>query len=167
MEKSFFSFLLRQADQIIIGPIGNSAKLLLPPLVEHFIYQLPFMERVKINLEFIFRASPSILYQFFTTPSCLIRWFCDEVDITDNTYTFSWSGSEEVAEVIDEIEDELIRFQWEDAEDDEFLEFHISKSPVTSETILALVDFCDEDEVSDQTQYWESLMDKLRVETGG
>ena len=125
------------------------------------------MERVKINLEYIFRASPSILYQFFTTPSCLIRWFCDEVDISDNVYTFSWSGSEEVAEVIDEIENELIRFQWEDAEDEEFLEFHISKSPVTSETILILVDFCDEDEVSDQTQYWDSLMDKLRKETGG
>lgn len=125
------------------------------------------MERVKINLEFIFRASPTILYKFFTTPSCLIRWFCEEVDISEDTYTFAWAGSEEEAEVIDEIEDELIRFQWSDAEDHEFLEFHIARSPVTSETILSIVDFCDEDEVSDQTQYWENLMEKLRKETGG
>jgi len=126
------------------------------------------MERVKLNLEFLFRASPTILYKFFSTPSCLIRWFCDEVDITDDTYTFVWAGSEEQAEVIDEIEDELIRFQWEDAEDDdEFLEFRISRSPVTGETILSLIDFCDEDEVDDQTQYWNNLMDKLRKATGG
>lgn len=126
------------------------------------------MERVKINLEYIFRASPTILFKFFTTPSCLIRWFCDEVDINENEYTFVWQGSEEDAELIDEIEDELIRFQWEDAEDDEeYLEFHISRSPVTAETILIISDFCDEDEVDDQTQYWENLMDKLRKATGG
>lgn len=126
------------------------------------------MERVKLNLEFLFLASPTILYKFFSTPSCLIRWFCDEVDITDDSYTFVWAGSEERAEVIDEIADELIRFQWEDAEsDDEFLEFQISRSPVTGETILSLIDYCDEDEVADQTQYWNNLMDKLRKATGG
>ena len=153
--------------QIFTGPAGLPAKQLPLTLIGHLIINSPFMDRVKINLEFIFRASPSILFQFFTTPSCLIRWCCDEVDISDNVYTFAWSGSEEVAEVIDEVEDELIRFHWEDSEEGEFLEFHISRSPVTAETILLLSDFCDDDEVSDQTQYWESLMDKLRKETGG
>ncbi len=126
------------------------------------------MERVKFNLEFLFRASPTILYKFFTTPSCLIRWFCDEVDIQGNTFTFIWSGSEEVAYLIEEVEDELIRFQWEDAEDEEeFLEFRISKSPVTGETILEITDFCDEDETDDQRQYWESQISELQKETGG
>ena len=56
----------------------------------------------------------------------------------------------------------------QDAEDEEeYLEFHISRSPVTSETILVISDFCDEDEVDDQTQYWDNLMDKLRKATGG
>ena len=65
------------------------------------------MKRVKIDIEFIFRASPTIIYKFITTPSCLIRWFCDEVDIEGETYSFVWEGSEEVAEMIDDIEDEL------------------------------------------------------------
>lgn len=126
------------------------------------------MERVKLNLEFLFKASPTILYKFFTTPSCLIRWFCDEVDIQNNTFTFIWSGSEEVAFLVEEVEDELVRFQWEDAEDEEeFLEFRISKSPVTGETILEITDFCDEDEMDDQRQYWESQISLLRKETGG
>ena len=126
------------------------------------------MNRAQITLEFIFRASPTILYKFLTTPSCLIRWFCDEVDIQEETYTFVWSGAEEVAEMIDDFEDELVRFRWEDAEsDEEFLEFKLSRSPVTGETILEIVDYCDEDEVDDQKQLWESQIKMLRQETGG
>ena len=126
------------------------------------------MERVKFTVEHIFRASPTILYKFFTTPACLIRWFCDEVDIQDTTFTFSWDGAEEVAEIIEDIEDELVKFRWDEAEtDEEYLEFKMYKSPVTGETILELTDFCDDDEVDDQKQYWDNQMKQLRQETGG
>lgn len=126
------------------------------------------MEKVKFTMEFIFRASPSILYKFLTTPSCLTRWFCDEVDINGETFTFVWSGAEEEAEMIEDVEDEVVRLRWEDADEDgEFLEYHISKSPVTGETILRITDFADEDEVDDQRQYWETQMARLRSETGG
>lgn len=126
------------------------------------------MERVKIDLEFIFRASPTILYKFITTPSCLIRWFSDEVDIQGDTFTFSWSGSEEVAELIEDVEDSRVRFQWEDADsDEEFLEFRMRKSPVTNETILEITDYCDADEIDDQKQLWDSQIKQLRSATGG
>jgi len=125
------------------------------------------MKRVQFELEFIFRASPTILYQFLTTPACLIRWFCDAVDIQDDTYTFEWSGSEEIADLVDDIEDERIRFHWEDSEDDEYLEFRMRKSPVTNETILEITDWSDDDEVDDQKQLWESQIAVLRQETGG
>ena len=115
----------------------------------------------------IFRASPTILYKFFTTPSCLIRWFCDEVDITGDEYNFIWSGAGEMATIIDDIEDERVRFKWEDGEEDEYFEFRMSKSPVTGETILEITDYCDEDELDDQRQLWESQMNMLRQETGG
>lgn len=125
------------------------------------------MKRVSLDLEFIFRASPTILYKFLTTPSCLIRWFCDEVDITKEEYAFVWSGAEELATLIDDIEDERVRFEWEDGEDGEYFEFRMSKSPVTGETILEITDFCDEDEVDDTRQLWESQMKVLKQETGG
>lgn len=124
-------------------------------------------DRVSFTLEFLFRASPTILYRFVTTPSCLIRWFCDEVDITDETFTFVWSGAEEAAEMIDDIEDERVRFHWEDTDDKEYLEFRFSRSPVTGETILEITDFCDADEVDDQKQLWGSQVKMLRQETGG
>lgn len=126
------------------------------------------MQRVSINLEFLFKASPAILYKFLTTPSCLIRWFCDEIDIQGDTFTFVWEGSEEIAELIDDIEEERVRFKWEDADDDEeYLEFRFSRSPVTGETILEITDYCDEDEQDDQRLLWESQIKVLRQETGG
>lgn len=125
------------------------------------------MERVSFNMEFIFRASPTILYKFLTTPSCLIRWFCDGVDINEDVYTFSWEGYEENAELMDDVEEERLRFHWEEADDGEFLEFRLSKSPVTGETVLEITDFADEDEVEDQRQLWESQIKLLRQETGG
>ena len=126
-----------------------------------------FMERVSFEMEFLFRASPTILYKFLTTPSCLVRWFCDGVDIEDDVFMFEWSGSEEEAKLIDDIEEERVRFQWEDAEDGEYLEFRMEISPVTNETIMYITDFCDADEEADQKQLWENQMEMLRRETGG
>ena len=126
------------------------------------------MERVKFTSEFIFRASPNIVYQFLTDPACLTRWFCDEVDINDSTYTFVWSGSPEVAELIEDSEGSMVRFAWEDADDDdEYLEFNITKSPVTGETIMYVTDFADDDEVEDQKALWETQLTRMRAEMGG
>ncbi|WP_235293019.1 START-like domain-containing protein [Portibacter lacus] len=125
------------------------------------------MSRVQIKMEFIFRASPAILYSFLTTPSTLIRWFCDEVDIENDVYTFSWDGAEEVAELIDDIEEERLKFQWEDADDNEYLEYKMYKSDVTNETVLEIIDWCDDDEAEEQKDLWETQINKLRIECGG
>jgi hypothetical protein len=78
-----------------------------------------------------------------------------------------WNDTEEVAELVMDHEDELVQFKWEDApSEDEYLEFKIYKSPVTGETILEVTDFCDDDEVEDQKQYWVSQLEKLRKESG-
>lgn len=126
------------------------------------------MNRIKFTVEFLFRASPNILYKFFTTPDLLIRWFCDEADITGKTYTFFWEGTEEVAFLKDSDEGNMLRLHWEEADDDdEYLEFSLSKSPVTGETILLITDFCDDDEIEDQKQLWETQIAALRSATGG
>ena len=126
------------------------------------------MKRVKLDLEFIFRASPAIIYTFITTSECLVRWFCDEVDITNDTFTFYWSGSSEVAYLIDDIEEERVRMKWEDADDpEEYLEFRMYKSDITNETILEITDFCDADEVQEISDLWATQMVELKKECGG
>ncbi len=126
------------------------------------------MERVSYNIEILFRASTTIVHKFLTTPDCLIRWFCDKADIVDNEYIYSWNGDEQMAAIIDDVEGEYVRLQWDDAEsDDEFLEFRLSKSPVTNETILIITDWCDDDEIEDQKQLWINQMGAMKKAMGG
>ena len=126
------------------------------------------MDREKIDLEFIFRASPNVLYDFFTATANLVRWFCDQVDINDTTYTFYWSGSDETAFLVEDEPAERLRFKWEDAdEEEEYFEVRMFKSPVTGETVLEITDYCDNDEVEEQTRLWNSQIDNLRRACGG
>lgn len=125
-------------------------------------------KRTMYKIEYIFRASPTIVYQFLTTPACLVRWFCDEVDISGNVYTFFWDGDEQKAVLIEDWEDELLRFEWEDAPmPNEYLEFRLSKSPITEETVLIITDFCDVNDIKSANKLWDSQINQMRVETGG
>lgn len=125
------------------------------------------MKRVSIDLEFIFKASPAILYKFLTNNDCLVRWFCDACDLTGESYTFTWEGSEEVAELVDDIEEERIRFIWEDAEEGEYLEFRMYKAELTQQTILEITDFCDEGDEESHADLWSSQIATLQIECGG
>ena len=121
------------------------------------------MNRSPINLEFIFKASPTILYKFLTTPTCLIRWFCDKVDNAGDEFIFIWGNSEEHAILIDDIEDERVRFHWVEADDpNEYLEFKMYKSSVTNETVLEISDFCDKGDEKNQKNLWLSLLPKMK-----
>lgn len=125
-------------------------------------------KRVSVKMEYIFRASPTIVYQFLSSPACLVRWFCDEVDISGNQYTFTWDGEQEIALLIEDWEDEVLRFEWEDAPaPNEYLEFSISRSPITNETVLQITDFCDAHEGKELKKLWDAQISQMRTETGG
>lgn len=125
------------------------------------------MDRVKIKVDFLLNASPSLLYRFFTSPSDIIRWFCDKADVAGDVYTFEWNGYEEEAKLTEDIEEELVRFDWLDEDrDGEYLEFAISTSGMTGETILEITDFCDRDEIDEQKALWTTQIDQLRKGAG-
>ncbi len=125
------------------------------------------MERVKIEVEFLMRASPSLLHRYFTAPGDIIRWFCDRVDIIKGVYTFEWSGAGEEARLAENVENELVRFEWlEDDRRGEYLEFKITKAGVTNQTVLVITDFCDDDEIDEQKELWTTQIDTLRKATG-
>ena len=126
------------------------------------------MKRVPVKMEFISKASPAIIYKFLTTPSCLVRWFCDNVDILEQEYTFSWDGSEEVARLVEDHEEERLKFKWDDAEtEEEYLEFVMYKSPITGETVLEIVDFADEGEEQEVQDLWSTQIETMKREAGG
>jgi len=112
-------------------------------------------KKVKYSLEYPVRCSPGILFEFLSTAAGLQEWFADYVDEREGIFNFSWSGSEEQAEVIGKEQDKYIRFHWSHAPKDEYFEFRIDKSEVTNQTILVISDFADKKEVKDQSQLWE------------
>ena len=73
-----------------------------------------------------------------------------------------------MALILADHEEEVLRLKWADSDyDSEYLEFKISESPVTGETILDLTDFCDENELNDTKQYWNQQIKNLQKECGG
>jgi uncharacterized protein YndB with AHSA1/START domain len=122
-------------------------------------------KRSKITCEFVFRSSPAIVYQFIAEPDCLIRWFSDDCNILDDIYYFEWKGAQEAAFILEDIESEILKLQWEDYED-EFLEFTIHRSEVVSATILEISCFCDKGEEQSETRFWEIKIQDLKRAMG-
>jgi uncharacterized protein YndB with AHSA1/START domain len=126
------------------------------------------VKKQPFTIERLFRASPTILYGFLTSTSNLVQWFADYVDLNGDIYTFGWSGEEQEAEILVDIEDELLRLRWLDDEDDKaYLEFRIKKSEITEETILYITDFAEKGEINDAKQLWESQLNDLAKCMGG
>jgi uncharacterized protein YndB with AHSA1/START domain len=123
------------------------------------------MSRVKFNLEFHFRTSPTIVYEFLTSPDCLTRWFCEDCNMKDDSYIFSWEGSEEIAYILEDIEEEYLSLQWEDYPT-EYLEFKIYKGEITGQTILEITAFCDDDEVKQEKAYWQTQISNMKHAMG-
>lgn len=112
------------------------------------------MSKQLFSIEYPVRCSPNILYEFLSTPAGLQEWFADKVDERDSVFSFTWNGSTDKAEVIEAEEDKFIRFRWEHAPANEYFEFSIEKSEVSSQTILVIKDFAEKKEIADQTRLW-------------
>jgi uncharacterized protein YndB with AHSA1/START domain len=126
------------------------------------------MKRSKVEMEFILRASPTLIYQFVTTPACMIRWYCDEVEINEDLFSFVWNGNIEDAEMVDDIEDERVRYKWLDADNEkEYFEFRTYRSDVTQETILEITDYCDLGDEKSTKDWWTQKVNILKQECGG
>ncbi|HVI47001.1 MAG TPA: START-like domain-containing protein [Chitinophaga sp.] len=118
-------------------------------------------KKVLYELEFPVRCSPGILYEFLSTPAGLQEWFADKVDFRDNVFSFSWNGTSEEAEILEQEEDEFIRLHWVNSPKEEYFEFRIQISEVTNMTILVVKDFAEKKEITDQSQLWDSQVKDL------
>ena len=108
------------------------------------------------SLEYPVRSSPNILFEFLSTPAGLGEWFADRVDENkEHIFTFTWTDSEEKAELLEKQEDKYVRFRWTHAPKDEYFEFAIERSEVTNQTILIIKDFAEKKEIPDQIKLWE------------
>ncbi|WP_344979606.1 START-like domain-containing protein [Compostibacter hankyongensis] len=123
-------------------------------------------KKINYTLEYQVRCSPGILYEFLATPAGLQEWFADKVDARDHIFSFTWNGAEEKAELVDQNQDEYVRFRWLAAPQDEYFEFRIQRGEVTNETVLLVNDFAEKKEVADQSQLWNAQVKDLMHRIG-
>ena len=121
---------------------------------------------VKYELEFPIRSSVNILFNCLSTPSGLSEWFADDVNCTQDTFTFFWDGSEQEAKLITISNNYFIKFRWLDQPDTTFFEFRIEVDEITNDVVLKVVDFAEEDEVEEGKALWTSQINTLMKQLG-
>ena len=82
-------------------------------------------DKVKIQLEYVINCSPKVLFNRLSTASGLAEWFAEDVRVKGKKFTFSWEGSQQIAEMTMKRENRIVRFNWVDDENSYF-EFRIS-----------------------------------------
>jgi hypothetical protein len=116
----------------------------------------------KFEIEFVLHSSTAILFEFLVSPSGLSEWFCDDVNIRNDIYTFLWDGIEQAAKLVKIIEEKLARFEWIEKTDGSYFEFRIEKDELTNDTSLIVTDFAENDDDKKSSQLlWSSQIDKL------
>lgn len=124
------------------------------------------MARKKYQLEYIIRSSPSILFEFLTQTNNLAQWFSDYCDSQGEIYIFGWGGSYQRAKQLEWIEDEWVKYKWEDSAKDEYLAFKVYKSEISNETILEITDFAEAKEIADLSSLWDKQVEDLKHAIG-
>jgi uncharacterized protein YndB with AHSA1/START domain len=125
--------------------------------------------KTKYELEYTLNTSPNILFNRLSTPEGLSEWFADNVNLRKGKYTFIWEGAEQEASVLQRKSNKLIRFQWdedENQEEDAYFEFRIHTDELTGDVALLITDFAEEDEKDDAVDLWDTQISELRHAIG-
>lgn len=124
-------------------------------------------KKKKFEIEYLLKTLPGILYPRLATSTGLSEWFADKVDQDNNLFHFDWSGYQDQATLVSKKTEEHIRFQWiEDKGTDYYFEFKIKIDPMTGELILAVVDFCDENDTKESISLWNHQISDLKHNLG-
>ena len=122
-------------------------------------------EKIKYELEFPITSSPQLLYQYISTPSGLSEWFADDVNSRGEYFTFIWDDSEEKARMSSKKSGEKVKFRWVDdnnVDSDYYFELRILVDEITKDVSLMVVDFAEEDSISESKQLWENQISDLK-----
>ncbi|HQW06175.1 MAG: hypothetical protein IPH05_04785 [Flavobacteriales bacterium] len=132
-----------------------------PTLVKSPPKKVPLKERVV--MEFYLNSSPTALYDQLSTPSGFSEWYCQDVDVRGDQYTFIWDREREETTMIGRKQGEVIRFRRNDDDDPEaFFEFRVRVDPMTNEVCLVVTDHAWPDEVVETRQLWDSQIHELK-----
>lgn len=122
-------------------------------------------DKEKVVMEFYMHSSPTALYELISTPSGFAEWYCQDVDVRDDQYTFIFGEEErEETTLIGKKLGEVIRFRRNDEEDYTFFEFRVRIDAMTNEVALVVTDHVLPEEIEATRNLWSAqIHDLMRV----
>lgn len=117
------------------------------------------------ELEYVLKTSPKVLDNVLLTPDGLADWFCDDVNVKDDVYSFEWDGYTEEARLLSLKKGHHIRWQWiEDEEEglDTYFEFKYHIDPLTNAVILTVSGAATDEDTKEAKALWEQHVSDLR-----
>lgn len=120
--------------------------------------------KLKFELEYTLNCSAKVLFSRLSTPEGLGEWFAEQVNVDGDQFSFYWNGSESKARLAALKDNKLVRFEWEDTdnEEDNYFEFRINMDELTSDLALIITDFAEADEKEDSIYLWDSQINDLK-----
>ncbi len=145
------------AAKVAPAPVAVRPSAPVQPMV---VKKKPLKE--KYSIEFLVHSTPSALYEMLLSPSGFSEWYCDDVDVRGEEYTFKWGNEEEVAMIIGQRQNEVTRFHRVDDDDpDSYFEFRIKIDPITDEVALIVTDHAWPHELENSKALWASQIANL------
>ena len=124
------------------------------------------MKKIKVEMEFPINISPDLLLSYLTISDNMEKWFCDKILVEKrNEYNFEWDGFVEKAIMIKNNEYDLVRFKFEEDEEENIpfsFEFRIDEDELTNDISLIVTEYQDADEVENSKLTWRKQIDKLK-----
>jgi uncharacterized protein YndB with AHSA1/START domain len=120
--------------------------------------------KLKFELEYTLNCSQKVLFSRLSTPEGLSEWFAENVNVDGDMFSFFWNNSESRARLSALKENKLVRFEWENVENEEenFFEFRIAIDELTGDLALIITDFSNADEKEDSKDLWDSQINDLK-----
>ena len=131
------------------------------------------MNKQKLELEFELHSnSESIIWNIISSPEGLQKWIADEVQADGNKLTFTWGDvykhhETRTATILKRVKNKFIRLRWDDELTPEaYIEMSISKSELTNDYMLSIVDYAHAEDLDSLRTIWEQNFEELHRNTG-
>jgi START-like superfamily domain len=116
----------------------------------------------RVTMEFMVHSAPNVLYELISTPSGFSEWYCDDVNVRGDQFTFMWGGEEEATTLVGRKAPEVVRFHRNnDPDETTFFEFRIRIDAMTNEVALIVTDHALPGEVEETRSLWASQIASL------
>lgn len=139
-----------QAVMTGVDPLSGPSRLTKRATKERFV------------IEHYMRTSINALYDMISTPSGFSEWFCDDVNVRGDEFSFVWGTDVQQAVCIGRKQAELMRFHWEEDDDaGAFFELRIRVDPMTNDVALVVTDHAWPQDLPEARALWDSQVANL------